>query len=628
MTITATDSDGAATTTTFELVVNNVAPTVNQDTATTDEEAQLVVAAPGVLDNDTDPGTDDLTVTVVNIGATIGTATVGADGSFTYDPAGQFEYLAVGEFTEDTFAYRVSDSDGAPSDWATVTITVNGVNDAPTAESDIATTDEDTSVVVEVLDNDTDQDASDILVVSAVDTTGTRGTVTNNGGTVTYDPNGQFEHLDIGDAEADTFSYTVSDGNGGSSTATVTVTITGVNDAPTLSVTPTTQTVQYSDAATVNISADDVDDSSLTVSTSFTYNGGAAQSGLPTGLAPVAGNCAVPTGVPPCTWSIDGEMLTAPGEYVITVVVDDGTVATSAQSTVMVTTEDARSFYVGPLFVSTSSVDDNDAVIELRATIQDITAASDDPATDAWPGDIRNATVTFTDESGTVLCAAPVDLVIAGDTSVGTAACDWVADIGNNDAYEFEVRVVVDGWYVDTTDTEVVIVVARPLSRNFITGGGYLVPTESAGVYAAADDTHLNYGFNVKFNKRGKNLQGRVTIIIRGEDGHKYKIKSNAMLSLGVDLDPDGDGNTENEPFYAEFESKANLTDVTDELNPQSLGGNLRLHMEMHDNGEPGDTDTIGFTLWAKNGTLLFSSYWSGVQTLEQVIAGGNLQVR
>ena len=129
-----------------------------------------------------------------------------------------------------------------------------------------------------------------------------------------------------------------------------------------------------------------------------------------------------------------------------------------------------------------------------------------------------------------------------------------------------------------------------------------------------------------KGKKQNIQLRGRMTIIVRATDGHKYKIKSNALLSLGVDLDPDGDGNSEDEPFYAEFESKANLTDVTDPLNPISLGGNLLLQMRMTDNGEPGENDTISLTLW-DGGVLLFSSNWDGSQSVEQNVARGNLQV-
>ncbi len=98
----------------------------------------------------------------------------------------------------------------------------NTVNQAPVAQDDAVTTQEDTPVVVSVLtDNgngaDTDPDG-DTLTVTAVSTPA-NGTAVNNGdGTVTYTPNAGF----VG---TDTFTYTVSDGNGGTDTATVTVTV-------------------------------------------------------------------------------------------------------------------------------------------------------------------------------------------------------------------------------------------------------------------------------------------------------------------------------------------------------------------------------------------------------------------
>ena len=48
----------------------------------------------------------------------------------------------------------------------------------------------------------------------------------------------------------------------------------------------------------------------------------------------------------------------------------------------------------------------------------------------------------------------------------------------------------------------------------------------------------------------------------------------------------------------------------------------------MDDNGDPGSTDTIGITVWDKNGGLWFSSRWSGTTTVEQRLDGGNLKVR
>ncbi len=107
----------------------------------------------------------------------------------------------------------------------------HAINQAPSAVDDTAQTDEDTSAVIDVLVNDSDPE-NQTLSVSGVDTTGTTGTVVNNGTGVTYDPNGQYEDLGPGETAIDTFGYTVDDGHGGTDTATVTVTVTGVNDDP------------------------------------------------------------------------------------------------------------------------------------------------------------------------------------------------------------------------------------------------------------------------------------------------------------------------------------------------------------------------------------------------------------
>jgi VCBS repeat-containing protein len=66
--------------------------------------------------------------------------TVNQDGTFTYDPNGQFENLGVGDFAEDSFTYVAQDSQGADSDSAAeVKIVIAGVNDAPVALDDEVT---------------------------------------------------------------------------------------------------------------------------------------------------------------------------------------------------------------------------------------------------------------------------------------------------------------------------------------------------------------------------------------------------------------------------------------------------------------------------------------------------------
>ena len=72
-----------------------------------------------------------------------------------------------------------------------------------------------------VLGNDLDPDGDALTVTTASAANGT--VVIRPDGTIDYDPNGQYDQLDLGESATDTFNYTISDGNGGTATATVTV---------------------------------------------------------------------------------------------------------------------------------------------------------------------------------------------------------------------------------------------------------------------------------------------------------------------------------------------------------------------------------------------------------------------
>jgi hypothetical protein len=143
-----------------------------------------------------------------------GTTYANEDGTITYYPAPNF----VGT---DGFTYDLSD--GQRTDRARVTVTVAAVNDPPRAADDKDAVDEDDTVVVDVLPNDTDVDG-DGLSVKADDPA--HGAVeVSNDGRVTYKPADDFNG-------EDTFSYRVSDGNGESAEARVDVKVRPVNDDP------------------------------------------------------------------------------------------------------------------------------------------------------------------------------------------------------------------------------------------------------------------------------------------------------------------------------------------------------------------------------------------------------------
>ena len=216
VTITATDSDGVFTTTTFELVVNNVAPIALVDQVTVDEGASIEMI--NVLDNDTDAGQDTLRIIAITQGSH-GSVEQNADGTLSYTHNGS-------ETLSDTFTYTIEDDEGATS-VATVNVTINPVNDAPVAVNDSVTTMQGTAVSGNVLTNDTDAENHG-LTVTGYDA------VSANGATVVFDDNGNYTYTPAtGFFGADSFTYTISDGNGGTDTATVDVT---VDEAPPMSV--------------------------------------------------------------------------------------------------------------------------------------------------------------------------------------------------------------------------------------------------------------------------------------------------------------------------------------------------------------------------------------------------------
>ncbi|MCB9445581.1 MAG: tandem-95 repeat protein [Ardenticatenaceae bacterium] len=223
----------------------NDTPTALNDSGSTNEDTPLNVSQPGVLGNDNDVDIGD-TLSVTAFQATSskggGQITVNANGDYSYNPtnAGALNALAVAETTIDTFTYTISDS-GTLTDTATVSITVTGVNDPPTAVNDTASTNEDNILNVSapgVLAGDSDLDTSDTIHATSTTTTSSLGAAVtiNSDGSYSYNPQNApaLQALAGGGSIQDTFNYTITDGHGGNDGAIVTVTVSGSNDAPVL----------------------------------------------------------------------------------------------------------------------------------------------------------------------------------------------------------------------------------------------------------------------------------------------------------------------------------------------------------------------------------------------------------
>ncbi|RQP24754.1 tandem-95 repeat protein [Albitalea terrae] len=282
-TYTMRDTAGATSTATitFTITGTNDGPTAVADTASATEDVTLnVAAASGVLANDTDVDTGDTkTVSGVAFGATTGTVgsglagtygtlTLNADGSYSYlANKATAEALGTGQTATEVFSYTMRDAAGATST-ATITFTITGTNDGPTAVADTASATEDVTLNVAatsgVLANDTDVDTGDTKTVSTVAFGATTGTVgsglAGTYGTLTLNADGSYsylankaaaEALGTGQTATEVFSYTMRDAAGATSTATITFTITGTNDGPTA----VADTASATEDVTLNVAA-------------------------------------------------------------------------------------------------------------------------------------------------------------------------------------------------------------------------------------------------------------------------------------------------------------------------------------------------------------------------------------
>ncbi|MGF1523393.1 MAG: Ig-like domain-containing protein [Leptolyngbyaceae cyanobacterium] len=212
---TYTVSDGELTdSATVDITVNavNDAPVAADDAAATGESTTATIA---VLGNDSDVDGDDLFVDAVGAAAN-GTVVINDDGTVAYTPDDGFS-------GEDSFTYTVSDGNGG-TDTATVTVTVSAdPTNAPVAEDDAFSTDEDTALSDSVAANDSDADGDDLTFSLSADV---------SSGTLSFNADGSFDYTPDADFNGtDSFTYEVSDGEF-SDVATATITVAPVNDEP------------------------------------------------------------------------------------------------------------------------------------------------------------------------------------------------------------------------------------------------------------------------------------------------------------------------------------------------------------------------------------------------------------
>jgi hypothetical protein len=371
-----------------------------------------------------------------------------------------------------------------------------------------------------------------------------------------------------------------------------------VNEAPEITIDPTaTQSVEYSDPInTISIAAVDIDNAGgdLTAATRYQINYGPPTlwGTLPDALSLNQIGASTVTGPPgEAEWEVSGNMMSAPGDYDIEARVSDGGEAsTESLPTILVSKEKASiTFDVDnpvALQVENLGVDDCLQIPEQDFTIY-ITQEND--------GHLGTENITSGD--GTMKRVptgggSPITMVFySGDNSAfptggaaeftfRTSAC---IPIG-----VYTIEVDLNNTYYRADTGEDVFVVYDP-TLGFATGGGWFYWPEDGSDLEGAK---VNFGFNMKYNKKGKNVQGNLLIIAHLADGSTYRIKSNALRGLALG-DNGGVG-------WASFGGKCTYRypNPTPGGDPINVGGQEFL-VYVTDGNNPGDgIDTFWFTLF------------------------------
>ncbi len=203
-------ADSNAATVSITVTAANDPPSAKDDSARTLEDTPI--KAIDVLGNDTDVDDDQLTTSAVTQGRN-GSVTINADNTLSYIPKANF-------CGTDSFTYTISDGKGG-TDTATVNVKVKVVNDAPTADDDSVTTQEDKSVSITLVGNDPDGDSLSYSIIKGPSHGSLKGTAPK----LRYSPKVNFNG-------SDSFTFKTNDKKTDSAAATVSITVKSVNDAP------------------------------------------------------------------------------------------------------------------------------------------------------------------------------------------------------------------------------------------------------------------------------------------------------------------------------------------------------------------------------------------------------------
>ncbi|WP_442316476.1 cadherin-like domain-containing protein, partial [Vibrio parahaemolyticus] len=180
-----------------------------------EDGGSIIITTEELLSNVDDEDKDTLSVENLIIDKGNGTLVDNGDGTWTFTPQ-------IDDDTEVSFTFDIIDDEDIVVS-GSANLDILPINDAPNAENDVITTEEDTAVTIDVLVNDSDVEG-DALSIQSASVPSEQGSVDIVDGKLVFTPAENFH----GDAE---ITYTLTDG-ALTDQATVNVTVNAVNDTP------------------------------------------------------------------------------------------------------------------------------------------------------------------------------------------------------------------------------------------------------------------------------------------------------------------------------------------------------------------------------------------------------------
>ncbi|XUX00031.1 MAG: InlB B-repeat-containing protein [Dehalogenimonas sp.] len=455
---------------------------------------------------------DDGTAGSVPAGASINSSS----GAFSWTPADG----------NSSATFDVVVSDGALSDSETITVTVNNVAPAVDAGAATASINENTTFTRSGSFTDPGDDAWTATVDYG-----------DGGGAVVLTLTGKTFSLSHTYADNGVYTVTVTvtetDPEAAFGSDTITVTVNNVNPVPDGD--PESQTVQYSDPiGTITIEAIDVSGDTLNASTQWKLGAGVFTNGLFDDLVLSGASTPIDNGdgTSTTTWTIDGIANAAPGIYTIRITVQDGDGGSDSYDvTVTVVKEAAVITFDSDNIVALQVTASGSGIGNLGSNVFKVYVTQQNDGHLGLQalnsGDVSARLVPVGGGGPISLSQTSFDI---GTFLTGGKATYTFGTSSNIPLETYTLEITLSNIYYAAPQGEDAFVVYDPTSA-FTTGGGWFNWPQDGSPLAGVK---TNFGFTMKYNNKGQQVQGSLIIIAHLPDGSIYRIKSNALYGLAL----------------------------------------------------------------------------------------------